>query len=117
MIISVIEIKFSCHVTLGWRTTTTKNTHFLRTGQIIADCFSKGLTFLVIHYNIKIMIIKKVELAPALKWVGGKRQLLDVFQPLFPKDFSTYCEPFLGGGAVLFHLRPQVAIVNDANEE
>ncbi|MBQ3350644.1 MAG: DNA adenine methylase [Thermoguttaceae bacterium] len=63
------------------------------------------------------MIIKKVELAPALKWVGGKRQLLDVFQPLFPKDFSTYCEPFLGGGAVLFHLRPQVAIVNDANEE
>ena len=57
------------------------------------------------------------KLAPIVKWVGGKRQLLDALQPLFPQSFDTYCEPFLGGGAVLFHLQPDKAIVNDANEE
>ena len=57
------------------------------------------------------------KLAPIVKWVGGKRQLLDALQPLFPQSFDTYCEPFLGGGAVLFHLQPNKAIVNDANEE
>lgn len=55
--------------------------------------------------------------APVVKWVGGKRQLLDDFSPLFPKRISSYCEPFLGGGAVLFHLQPKVSIVNDINSE
>lgn len=40
--------------------------------------------------------------APVLKWVGGKRQLLDTLKPLFPKGYKSYCEPFIGGGAVLF---------------
>lgn len=62
--------------------------------------------------------MKKNELArPILKWVGGKRQLLPALAPLFPKRFSSYCEPFLGGGAVLFSLQPQKAIVNDANSD
>lgn len=39
--------------------------------------------------------------APFLKWVGGKRQLLPYISPLIPK-YTTYYEPFLGGGAVLF---------------
>ena len=39
------------------------------------------------------------ELAPILKWVGGKRQLLDFIRPLIP-EHTTYCEPFVGGGAV-----------------
>lgn len=51
---------------------------------------------------------------PVVKWVGGKRQLLEEFKPLFPKNISSYCEPFLGGGAVLFDLQPKVAEVNDA---
>ncbi len=56
-------------------------------------------------------------IAPVLKWVGGKRQLLEVFEPLFPKRRSPYCEPFLGGGAVLFKLQPGTAYINDANTE
>lgn len=55
--------------------------------------------------------------APVVKWVGGKRQLLDELTPLFPKQISSYCEPFLGGGAVLFNLQPKIAYVNDINSE
>ncbi|MBQ4040415.1 MAG: DNA adenine methylase [Oscillospiraceae bacterium] len=54
---------------------------------------------------------------PVLKWAGGKRQLLDTFQPLLPSKITSYCEPFLGGGALLFHLQPQRAIINDINED
>lgn len=55
--------------------------------------------------------------APVVKWVGGKRQLLDDLTPLFPKNIVSYCEPFVGGGAVLFRLQPNVAYVNDINIE
>ncbi len=59
----------------------------------------------------------KLLLSPILKWVGGKRQLLSTIMPLIPKRFSTFFEPFLGGGAVLFKLRPIRAIINDSNDE
>lgn len=55
--------------------------------------------------------------APVVKWVGGKRQLLDEITPRLPKRVTTYCEPFLGGGAVLFSLQPRNAIVNDLNTD
>ena len=54
---------------------------------------------------------------PVLKWVGGKRQLLETFRPLLPSRITTYCEPFIGGGALLFHLQPRVAGINDINPE
>ena len=54
---------------------------------------------------------------PILKWVGGKRQLLHEIKPLIPKKYSTYIEPFIGGGAVLFDLQPKCAVINDSNEE
>ena len=44
---------------------------------------------------------------PFLKWAGGKRQLITTIEGVFPKnieDFDTYIEPFIGGGALLFHL-------------
>lgn len=63
------------------------------------------------------MTKKNVILAPIVKWVGGKRQLLDVITPLLPKRITTYVEPFLGGGAILFELQPKNAIVNDFNIE
>lgn len=55
-------------------------------------------------------------LAPILKWVGGKRQLLDDILPLVPIK-GVYIEPFLGGGAVLFSRQPKKAIVGDYNSE
>ena len=54
--------------------------------------------------------------SPILKWVGGKRQLLDQIVPLIP-EHTTYYEPFVGGGAVLFHTQPKKAVINDSNEE
>ena len=54
---------------------------------------------------------------PIVKWVGGKRQLLSALDPLLPKRIRTYCEPFVGGGAMLFHLQPDSAYVNDVNPE
>ncbi len=55
--------------------------------------------------------------APVVKWVGGKRQLLDSILPLLPARMPLYCEPFAGGAALLFALRPERAVVNDLNAE
>ena len=59
---------------------------------------------------------KNMLVAPILKWVGGKRQLLNDILPLI-QSTGTYIEPFLGGGAVLFAHQPKKAIVNDYNSE
>ena len=55
--------------------------------------------------------------SPVVKWVGGKRQIIDEITKYVPETFSTYYEPFLGGGAVLFELQPKKAVVNDINKE
>ncbi len=62
---------------------------------------------------------------PFIKWVGGKTQLIEQLEALLPADFDnwqnvTYVEPFVGGGAMLFHLlqtRKNItrAIINDIN--
>lgn len=55
--------------------------------------------------------------APVLKWVGGKRQLMGEIEKVLPKTYTTYYEPFIGGGAVLFELQPKKAVINDVNSE
>lgn len=57
--------------------------------------------------------------APFLKWVGGKRQLMPTIVEHLPENIKDYkyIEPFIGGGAVLFNLQPKNAIINDFNEE
>jgi DNA adenine methylase len=61
---------------------------------------------------------------PFVKWVGGKRQLLQQFRlmNLYPPEkfnpkTSRYFEPFVGGGAVFFDLFPQKAFLSDLNNE
>jgi DNA adenine methylase len=56
-----------------------------------------------------------------LKWAGGKLQLIEQFENLFPPDFRNYYEPFIGSGAVFFYLksksRSNKVILSDSNEE
>lgn len=54
---------------------------------------------------------------PMLKYRGGKSREIPLFSKYIPSDYETYIEPFLGGGAVYFHLEPQNAIINDINDK
>jgi DNA adenine methylase len=59
---------------------------------------------------------------PFVKWVGGKQQLLTQFETYFPASFRRYFEPFVGGGAVFFHLwntgrLPNQVFLFDNNDE
>jgi len=56
-------------------------------------------------------------LQPFLKWPGGKRWLVKYHKDLFPTNYNCYIEPFLGGGAVFFHLCPENSIIGDINED
>lgn len=52
---------------------------------------------------------------PFVKWAGGKRQLLPELLRHAPARFGTYYEPFVGGGALFFQLRPRRAVLADIN--
>ena len=54
-------------------------------------------------------------IAPFVKWAGGKRQLLTQIKERMPKFYNKYYEPFVGGGAVIFEFLPQNAVINDIN--
>jgi DNA adenine methylase len=56
---------------------------------------------------------------PFLKWAGGKGRLLSQYEPFLPTTIDTYYEPFLGGGAMFFHLvgRARRAVLGDINPE
>lgn len=63
---------------------------------------------------------------PFLKWPGGKTQLLSQFKSYFPQELlkgkvKRYIEPFLGSGAVFFHIfknyKVSEAILADINRE
>lgn len=55
---------------------------------------------------------------PFVKWVGGKRQLLDVLTAAMPNPLTgRYFEPFIGGGALLFSQLPSRATISDINPE
>ena len=54
---------------------------------------------------------------PFVKWAGGKTQLLEDIKKVIPKDYGTYYEPFLGGGAVFFDIQPEKAVISDINPQ
>jgi len=65
--------------------------------------------------------ISSVTPKPFVKWAGGKRQLIPILNENLPKSFGTYYEPFLGGGALLFHMlterKGQKCSISDLNSD
>lgn len=56
-------------------------------------------------------------LKPFLKWAGGKRWLTSADVLPIAGQYARYIEPFLGSGAVYFHLQPSAAILSDLNSD
>lgn len=54
---------------------------------------------------------------PFLKWAGGKRQLIDELARHMPASYNRYFEPFVGGGALFFHVCPDNACISDINPD
>lgn len=59
----------------------------------------------------------KYETYPPVKWVGGKRQLMDELLNNMPKSYNRYYEPFGGGALFFFELQPEDGYISDMNEE
>lgn len=54
---------------------------------------------------------------PFVKWAGGKGQLIKVIDQYLPKELKyglikNYVEPFVGGGALLFHILQNYKVEN-----
>jgi len=52
---------------------------------------------------------------PFIKWVGGKRSIINELISRVPSSYDGYYEPFLGGGALYFALKPEKAYLSDIN--
>ena len=56
-------------------------------------------------------------LKPLIKWSGGKSDEIKMFEKYFPEHYTTYVEPFVGGGSVYFYLNPVNAVISDVHKE
>lgn len=73
----------------------------------------------------KLIMEDKITAKPFVKWAGGKRQLLDDISLKFPDSlgnrYNKYCEPFVGGGTVLFYILSNYSmkevLINDINDD
>lgn len=55
-------------------------------------------------------------ITPIVKWVGGKRSIIDDLICRLPKKYNRYVEPCFGGGALFFAIHPQNAFISDTNK-
>lgn len=61
--------------------------------------------------------IYKSSLHPIIKWSGGKKDEIKLFIHHIPNNINIYLEPFIGGGAVYFHLQHNKNVINDVHKE
>ncbi len=70
--------------------------------------------------------VRTTSAKPFLKWAGGKAQLIDQISNYLPAELRTgliqkYAEPFVGGGALFFHIartyEVEEFLIADVNEE
>lgn len=58
-----------------------------------------------------------MSLKPIVKWAGGKQEEIKYIEKYIPSNYNTYIEPFIGGGALFFHLNPKKAVINDIHKD
>lgn len=59
--------------------------------------------------------MEDIKLQSPVQWVGGKKRIINNITNYIPKHFEQYHELFLGGGALLFHLKHNKSIINELN--
>lgn len=52
---------------------------------------------------------------PFVKWIGGKRNIIEELKSRMPGEYSAYFEPFVGGGALFWDVLPENAHLSDIN--
>jgi DNA adenine methylase len=76
----------------------------------------------IVHWSQNIDAYKHVPRSyPFVKWAGGKSQIMSELDSLIPSEFDRYFEPFLGGGAMFFHISSKniqfTSHLSDTNED
>src|SRR5205814_1251674 len=73
------------------------------------------------QFSMPFVVPARAEAQPFLKWAGGKASLLRQLEEFFPHEIDRYFEPFVGGGAVFFHLKHRFPdmrpFLRDSNKE
>ena len=90
-----------------------KSIYYKKVNYIDIELF---FTYNEISFTKRGIYMSNKNIAPFVKWAGGKRQLLERIVERLPQRYVNYFEPFIGGGAVLFGLQPENALINDINE-
>jgi len=62
-----------------------------------------------------------IEMPIFIKWLGGKRRLINQISLYLPDDIDRYFEPFLGSGAMFFYIKqkydPKYSMLSDINKD
>lgn len=62
--------------------------------------------------------VKSELIVPFVRWAGGKTWLTKIIEKYLPSNFNNYHEPFVGGGALYFHINPKnISFLSDLNNE
>lgn len=82
--------------------------------------FLKGLGAVVLTVAVAPQMVfaneRRTCLKPLIKYRGGKYKEFPQYERFIPRDYETYYEPFVGGGATFFALAPHKAVIGDINE-
>lgn len=57
------------------------------------------------------------KLKPIIKWSGGKTDEIKFISEFIPEEFTTYIEPFVGGGALFFWLQHDKSVIADVHSD
>lgn len=64
-------------------------------------------------------MLREELMKPFYMWAGGKTKTIKHYEPIFPRDFDSYVEPFFGGGAIYAWLnnlgKLKNPVINDVN--